>query len=203
MTVLTNELKKHLTKVYLTLFYCIVCCCFGIWLEIEVNQIVLIIIGIVSLLGTYFLYDFTTRWIILTVFSISLGLDMVVLASVDHELLIQAGIITGFLFISTTIIGFNLDNSFGFLLGLILVPSLLVLILLEWFCKINIVLVYFGLVLFLCFMVYDTLMIVGKFNQGDHDFIQHTINLFLNIVNLFIRFVVIFADDKDKKKDKK
>ena len=52
---------------------------------------------------------------------------------------------------------------------------------------------YFGLLLFCGFVLFDTQLIVEKFNLGNDDFIWHSLDLFLDFVNIFRRLLIILA----------
>lgn len=52
---------------------------------------------------------------------------------------------------------------------------------------------YFGLILFCGFILFDTQLIVEKFKSGNNDFIWHSVDLFLDFVNIFRRLLVILA----------
>lgn len=52
---------------------------------------------------------------------------------------------------------------------------------------------YFGLVLFCGFILFDTQLIVEKFNSGNTDYIWHSIDLFLDFINIFRRLLVILT----------
>lgn len=58
---------------------------------------------------------------------------------------------------------------------------------------------YFGLLLFSGFILFDTQLIVERFNAGNNDYIWHSIDLFLDFVNIFRRLLIILAS-KEKKK---
>ena len=52
---------------------------------------------------------------------------------------------------------------------------------------------YFGLVIFCGFILFDTQLIVEKFEHGDTDYLWHSIDLFLDFVNIFRRLLIILA----------
>ena len=52
---------------------------------------------------------------------------------------------------------------------------------------------YGGLLLFCGFVLFDTQLIVEKFNLGDNDYIWHSLGLFLDFVNIFRRLLIILA----------
>jgi len=60
---------------------------------------------------------------------------------------------------------------------------------------------YFGLLLFCGFVLFDTQLIVEKFNLGNDDFIWHSLDLFLDFVNIFRRLLIILASKEKKRKN--
>jgi len=60
---------------------------------------------------------------------------------------------------------------------------------------------YFGLVVFCGFILFDTQLIVEKFNCGDSDYVWHSIDLFLDFVNIFRRLLIILANKEKKRKN--
>ena len=53
--------------------------------------------------------------------------------------------------------------------------------------------VYGGLILFCGFVLFDTQLIVERFNNGDNDYVRHSLDLFLDFINIFRRLLVILA----------
>ncbi|XP_002159865.1 probable Bax inhibitor 1 isoform X1 [Hydra vulgaris] len=62
---------------------------------------------------------------------------------------------------------------------------------------------YGGLLLFCAFILYDTQLIVEKRRMGDTDFIWHSVDLFLDFVNIFRRLLIILGNKEEKKKNKR
>lgn len=60
--------------------------------------------------------------------------------------------------------------------------------------------VYFGLLVFIGFVVYDTQFIIEKALQGNKDFVRHALELFLDFINIFIRLLVILSKNSQSKK---
>lgn len=60
---------------------------------------------------------------------------------------------------------------------------------------------YFGLVIFCGFILFDTQLIVEKFNSGNTDYIWHSIDLFLDFINIFRRLLMIMASKEKKRKN--
>ncbi|KAG8076627.1 hypothetical protein GUJ93_ZPchr0006g46294 [Zizania palustris] len=64
--------------------------------------------------------------------------------------------------------------------------------------------VYFGLLIFLGYMVYDTQEIIERAHQGDMDYIMHALTLFTDFVAVFVRILLItLKNASDKEEDKK
>ncbi|CAI8021618.1 WD repeat-containing protein 61, partial [Geodia barretti] len=61
--------------------------------------------------------------------------------------------------------------------------------------------VYGGLILFCGFVLFDTQLIVERFNNGDNDYVRHSLNLFLDFINIFRRLLVILASKEKKRKN--
>lgn len=56
---------------------------------------------------------------------------------------------------------------------------------------------YAGLALFSAFQAYDTHLAIEDYQQGSNDHLQHTINFFLNFINLFRRIAEILMRARD------
>ena len=66
----------------------------------------------------------------------------------------------------------------------------------------------FGLLTACLYIIYDTQIIIEKAELGDRDVISHTLLLFVDLFDLFIRILKILIElqkneDNKKKKDKK
>jgi len=60
---------------------------------------------------------------------------------------------------------------------------------------------YFGLLVFCGFVIFDTQLIIEKASIGQKDFVWDALELFLDFINIFVRILIILA--KDKKNNKK
>jgi len=66
--------------------------------------------------------------------------------------------------------------------------------------------VYFGLLIFLGYMVYDTQEIIERAHRGDMDYIKHALTLFTDFISVLVRILIIMlknAGDKSEEKKKK
>lgn len=55
---------------------------------------------------------------------------------------------------------------------------------------------YLGLVLFCGFVIYDTQLIIEKASLGDRDYLWHSLDLFLDFINIFVRLMAILSKNK-------
>ncbi|KAJ6839037.1 bax inhibitor 1-like [Iris pallida] len=66
--------------------------------------------------------------------------------------------------------------------------------------------IYFGLLLFLGYMVFDTQQIIERAHLGDLDYVKHALTLFTDFAAVLVRILIIMvrnaerADEKKKKK---
>ena len=52
---------------------------------------------------------------------------------------------------------------------------------------------YFGLLLFCGFVLFDTQMIIERKERGDDDYIWHSLDLFIDFLAIFKRLLIILA----------
>ncbi|CAL9195208.1 unnamed protein product [Musa hybrid cultivar] len=66
--------------------------------------------------------------------------------------------------------------------------------------------IYFGLLVFLGYMVFDTQEIIERAHHGDRDYLKHALTLFTDFLAVFVRILVIMlknASDKSEEKKRK
>jgi len=61
---------------------------------------------------------------------------------------------------------------------------------------------YIGLIVMCGFVLYDTQMIIEKCRRGDKDYIWHSVDLFIDFIDIFRRLLIILAM-KDSNRDNK
>ncbi|WOL20565.1 hypothetical protein Cni_G29370 [Canna indica] len=65
---------------------------------------------------------------------------------------------------------------------------------------------YFGLLVFLGYMIYDTQEIIERAHLGDLDYVKHALTLFTDFLAVFVRILIIMlknASDKSEEKKRK
>lgn len=66
--------------------------------------------------------------------------------------------------------------------------------------------IYFGLLVFIGYVVVDTQEIIELAHQGDMDYVKHSLNLFTDFVAIFVRILIIMlknSAEKEKNEKKK
>jgi len=89
-------------------------------------------------------------------------------------------------------------RSLLFLIGL-LSSGLSLMLLLSlvniffWSSTLYSIQLYLGLLVFCGFVMFDTQLIIEKAALGSRDYVAHSLELFLDFVNIFVRLVVILS----------
>jgi len=63
--------------------------------------------------------------------------------------------------------------------------------------------VYFGLMLFSGFIIFDTQLMVERAERGHMDYVSDALQLFLDFVNIFVRILIILAKNRDGNNNKR
>jgi len=140
---------------------------------------------------------------------ISLGplLDMVVV--IDPTIISTALAGTAVVFIGFTLAALLTRNRTFLFMGGFLMSALMRMTFagfLNIFFRSQIIFdlyIYAMLFVFSAFVLYDTQLIVEKRRLGDEDFIWHSVDLFLDAINIFRALLIILAKKEDNKKRRK
>lgn len=62
---------------------------------------------------------------------------------------------------------------------------------------------YGGLMIFSGYVLFDTQMIIEKAGAGDFDEVKHALDLFLNLLQIFVRILIILIKNAQKGEEKK
>ncbi|XP_030533503.1 bax inhibitor 1-like [Rhodamnia argentea] len=63
--------------------------------------------------------------------------------------------------------------------------------------------IYFGLLVFIGYVVVDTQEIIEQAHRGDLDYVRHALNLFTDFVAVFVRILIIMLKNSAEKTEKK
>jgi len=214
---LPSYVRQHLNRVYLTLLGTILASTIGAITDIHFH-----IGGILTLIGTFICIialagiphskdTIAQRFAILIGLGFlqgcSLGGLLQQVIDIDPRIITTAFLGTSTIFICFSLCALLSSRRSWLFLGGFLSSALTILFIggivniffqsYFWFS----VQLYGGLLMFCGFVIFDTQLIVEKAARGDTDFIQHSLSLFMDFVNIFVRLLIILA--KDKKKDEK
>jgi len=126
--------------------------------------------------------------------------------AIDHWIVVSALVSTGLIFASLSASALiSHRRSYFFLYGF-LSSSLSVMLWLSLFNLFFIrspflfqVKLYFGLLMFCGYVLFDTQVIVERASRGDKDYIQHTLDLFVDLIAIFVRILIILTQKSEKK----
>ncbi|MEJ1872745.1 Bax inhibitor-1 family protein, partial [Escherichia coli] len=62
---------------------------------------------------------------------------------------------------------------------------------------------YFGLLVFVGYMVVDTQDIIEKAHLGDLDYVKHALTLFTDFIAVFVRILIIMLKNSAEREEKK
>jgi FtsH-binding integral membrane protein len=128
---------------------------------------------------------------------------------VDPSILVQALLYTAIAFTSFSAISlFSKRRSYLYLGSIImtLVNCMIVYRLCSWifgYSSFNIPYLLFGLFVTSLYIIFDTQLIVEKAEAGDKDVPTHTLMLFIDLFDLFIKILTLLIKLNENKKDNK
>jgi FtsH-binding integral membrane protein len=211
----TNEIQQHLAKVYSTLLLTSIAASVGVYVQglFNLQSFLYSLIGF----GCLFYVGFTQhtksnvpkRLAALTGFGFLQGLSIGPL--VNMALQIDQSIVGYALFATLAVFAsFSLCALFAQRRSMLFLGGIFSSFfnLLFWSYLMNFFFrssfpfmlnLYGGLFVFALYVVYDTQLTIERRFSGDDDFIKHSLDLFLDLVSLFIRILIILLKNKEKK----
>jgi len=214
---LEKNVKEHLKNVYGTLAIGLVAAAAGAYVHVFTNilkgNLLTTLVSIALLLLLYatppnrgnnhlriaYFLGFTTLAGLGTGPLLDLALD------VNPSIIVSAFLSTCMVFGSFTLAAlYAPDMKFLYLGGVLMsAMSLLMFVTLFAFNSFMWSLsLYGGLVITCGLILYDTQMIIEKRRRGDDDYLWHTIELFIDFMDIFRRLLIIFVQKEDGKKRK-
>merc|ERR1711974_568126 len=210
---LSPHVSQHLKKVYLVLAATLLTAAIGCFVHIATGfGFGASLASIALIFAIAFTKNPSTRFAMLLGFGFTTGLSVGPLVSysldTDPQIVLTALLGTTVVFGTFSMAALLSDKRHIFFLAGVLGTSLNLLmfltlinffIALPFFYTMNI---YFGLVLFSLYVVFDTQLIVAKAELGAADAIWDALNLFIDFVGLFVRLLIILNKNKKKKSSK-
>ncbi|KAK7113393.1 hypothetical protein V1264_012691 [Littorina saxatilis] len=139
---------------------------------------------------------------------VSLGPLLDLAISIEPSIIPTALLGTSVIFISFTVAALLNNNRTFLYMGGFLMSALSWLLILSFgnlflgsamLFDVNL---YLGLFIFCAFVLYDTQLIVEKRRRGDDDYIWHSVDLFLDFINIFRKLMIILSKKESEKKRK-
>ena len=125
---------------------------------------------------------------------------------IDPSIILTALTASLGIFISFSLAALYSDKRQSMYLGGILSSGLMVLFflsILQLFGLSSVALfnvqLYLGLVIFMGYVIYDTQIIVIRLERGEKDYMIHALNLFIDLVAIFVRILIILIKNAEKK----
>jgi len=217
---LDKELKSHLKNVYTTLAISLGLAAVGAYIHVftdilkgnfltSFGSIILLLIlyatpdnGSNEKLRFSYLLGFAC----LTGISTGPLLDMAI--SVDPSIIVTAFFGTCVVFLCFTLASLYAPDRKYLYLGGILMSLLSTMF---WMALVNIFVgsrflfqlnLYVGLVVMCGFVLYDTQLIIEKRRNGDRDYIWHSVDLFVDFMDIFRRLLIILSQKEERNKKK-
>lgn len=216
-TNIDEHVLDHLKKVYLTLTALIGLSAFGAYFQIVTNFntslssflsfVFLIALSFTSFTGS----NIKNRLFFAGMFAffegVSIGTLIQYVIDVDPKIITTALFATTLVFICFTGMAMlsprrsylYLGSYLGFSIFFMLFASLFNIFFRS--SGINWLLLYGGLVVFMTYIIYDTQIIIEKAYAGSGDFVNHSLELFIDFLAVFVRLLIILSNKEKKKKN--
>jgi len=214
---ITPEVQNHLTKVYSTLGAALFMCGFGVYVNIVTGFgrgflfvimafATMIFLGVTPNTKENRIMRFSTLMGFGFLEGLSLGPLIQNVIDIDPRIIMTAflGTVCIFVCFSASAI-YAQRRQYLYLGGLLfsLLNTLVTLSFLNFFFKSYFIFsieLYLGLFVFCGFVIFDTQLVIEKCLSGNKDYIWHSVELFLDFINIFVRLLIILASDKKKGK---
>ena len=208
--------KEHLVRVYGTLTMLTSACVLGAFLSVayQIGNVGCSLLGILCLLYIAFSDRKSPGRLVATgLFGVLEGLSIGPLVGialeVDPQIIITALMGALGIFVSFSLAAFYSDRRSSFYLGGLLNTGIWVLLLMSILSFFGVkgefvfnVQLYLGLAIFMGYVMFDTQMMIEKANRGQKDYVLDAINLFIDLVQIFVRILIILLKESSKKKSK-
>lgn len=213
---LSHEVKNHLMRVYATMAATIAFSAVGTYVAmmLQLNMNLMILLAFIPLIALFFVSqeNMSTRYALLFAFGFFKGASLAPL--IEYALAVHPGVVT-MAFMATCIVflSFSLSallsqkRSWLFLGGLLSssISIMFYLGIAHMFfggTTIPYIQLYGGLIVFCFYVLYDTQVIVEKYNIGSKDHITHALDLYIDFIAIFVRILIIMLKNKEKKKER-
>lgn len=214
--------RTHLKNVYASLTMSVLCAAGGAYIHMFTSilrggGLLLSLLGLGLAMGLFMTPDNgknrSTRLAMLLGFAFFTGLGLGPL--LDMAVHLNPAIVPNALILTTVVFAcfsgaalFAPDGKFLYLGGSLLsgLSTLVFLGFLNIFFRSQLLFqvhIYLGLAIFCGFIMYDTQLIILKARRGDRDFIAHSLDLFIDFVQIFRKILVLLMQKEDRNQKKR
>ncbi|KAG5454157.1 Bax inhibitor 1 [Clonorchis sinensis] len=219
-----KHVQVHLKNVYSTLsvgliLSCVAAYAFTLSTFLQSMTTMLMVLSFITTLGSSLYIYFTphsteslsARLFAFFLFAFSTGLGfgplLRVISIINPETIPTALLGAAVIFVSFSLASLFTRKRYYLYLGALLMSAMSML---ATFSFVNLFMrspaiyqaeLYIGLMLFCGFVVFDTQMIVEKRKCGDTDFIWHTLDLFVDFVELFRHLLIILNSKRNRREN--
>jgi len=209
---LEKDVRSHLKSVYTTLTLCLVTAVVGVVSNFLLNLHSFHLLFTIGTFGLIFALHSTAptrenekkRLTYLFALSFLIGMTTAPLVQYvaidDPSIVFNAYLITLAVFASFSMAALYADSTKFLGLGGFLSSALLVLLITSFFSRyeaVHSLILWGGLCLNSLFILYDTQLICEKRRRGDADYVKHTLELFIDFVNVFRYLLIILKERSD------
>lgn len=214
MTPLDSVLQKHLRKVYTSLGGLTLFCALGAYAQMQAG-ISLQFLSVLLTFGTlmyfhslpshspqrrplFYAFGFLEGW--------TLGPLMSLLMEIDPSIVFTSALAAAAVFVSLSVSAFFAKRRSYMYLGGVLLAGLSSMIVVEFVTMFVLrefgfkLQLYFGLLLFVGFTLFDSQMIVERAHAGVRDDLKDALTLFMDLLQIFVRLAIIMARNAESKK---
>ncbi|CAF0805148.1 unnamed protein product [Didymodactylos carnosus] len=216
---LSQNTQKHLKNVYTCLMVATLCATIGVWMSLNgwMNYPRLAVLGSmissIWLFSTEFNYQNQIKCFSLfatTAFCTGIYLNPLIdlAINIDPQIVMTAFLLTTCVFVCFTLSALLTQKRTYLYLGGLLgsgTSVLLVLSLMNLFGRSELLFnvnLYLGLALACGYILYDTQLIVARAQNGESNYIKDALMLFIDMVDLFVRILIILIKNSQKKEKK-
>ena len=219
-----KNVQVHLKNVYSTLsigliLSCVAAYAFQVSTYLQSMVTTLMIVSFVATLGSSLYIYFTqhtrdtinARFAAFCIFAFATGLGMApllhVISVTNPDTIPTAFLGAALIFVSFSLAALFTRKRYYLFLGAALMSAISML---TTFSFMNLFIrspaiyqaeLYIGLAIFCGFVIFDTQLIVEKRKAGDTDFIWHTLDLFIDFVELFRHLLIILNSKRNRRED--
>jgi FtsH-binding integral membrane protein len=216
---LQPRVQTHLKNVYTCLLVTTLCATLGVYLSMAgwLNYPRLAIFASIITSVWLFAIDFNARtqmkcFALMSATALFTGIYLSPLINlaidIDPQIVVTAFLLTTTIFVCFTLSALLTQKRTYLYLGGLLgtgTSIMLLLSLMNIFGRSQLIFnvnLYFGLLIACGYILYDTQLIVERAIQGDMNYVKHAILLFIDMVDLFVRILIILLKNSQNKNKK-